>query len=347
MKNVKKKKQDIFLIIIVSLFSVGAFFVGRDLGAKKPQSTTDIVAKKAQSEDKKKKEAKAKAEKAKVEKAKIEKEKAEKEKAEKAEKELAKQEARKKAAQAEAKQKQVEAEKAKKAAKEKAEKTAEKAEQKKKEAIEEATKKSKTEQTTKELPNVSKKDWNLLLINEDHPLKNDNIELDVLSNGYRVDKRIASSFEEFEQAAKKAGIDFVIVSSYRSVADQETVFNASLTEHMNAGSTKGEAEKLTREYITVPGTSEHHTGLAIDVIDEEWNKAGKGLEDSFYDSKAGKWIDEHAADFGFVIRYPADKVKITSINYEPWHLRYVGKENARYMKAHNLVLEEYLELLKK
>lgn len=315
---------------------------------KKEADKKEAADKKAAADKKKKAEEKAKSEKeAEEEKKAAEKNIAEKEAARKAaEKKLAEAEELKNKAKAEAEKRKVEVEKAKKEAKELLEKRAKEAEKAKEKAKEEADKKAKASKSTTALPKSSVDDWQLLLVNGKNPLKNEKVDLEMLSNGYQVDKRIASDFEDFEKEALKNGVTFVIVSSYRSVSDQQTVFDNSVKEHLNNGSSQKEAEKLTREYITVPGTSEHHTGLAIDVIDENWSKEGKGLEDSFYDTKAGKWIDQHAADYGFVIRYPADKVKITSINYEPWHLRYVGKENAHYMKDHNLVLEEYLELLK-
>lgn len=208
-----------------------------------------------------------------------------------------------------------------------------------------ASAKESAESEKDSLPDVSSKDWQLALINAKNPIKKEAENLTTLSNGYQVDSRIAKDYEAFEKAASKAGINLVVVSSFRSIAEQQTVFDNSINEHLNMGSSQEEAEKLTKEYITVPGTSEHHTGLALDIVDDTWSNDGKGLEDSFYDTKAGKWIDEQAANYGFVIRYPADKVKITSINYEPWHLRYVGKESAKYMKENNLVLEEYLDLL--
>ena len=94
--------------------------------------------------------------------------------------------------------------------------------------------------------------------------------------------------------------------------------------------------------VQYPGASEHQSGLAIDVI----NKAGIGknfTNDAFAPSKEGKWLAENCWDYGFVIRYPEDKVEITGIKYESWHLRYVGVQVAQYMRDHNLCLEEFTE----
>jgi D-alanyl-D-alanine carboxypeptidase len=101
------------------------------------------------------------------------------------------------------------------------------------------------------------------------------------------------------------------------------------------------------KYLTKPGLSEHHTGLALDVLDTEWYNQGNMLDEAFGETEAGKWLAENVCHYGFVIRYEKGKEKITGINYEPWHIRYVGKENAEYMYQNKLVLEEYIDQLKK
>ena len=101
------------------------------------------------------------------------------------------------------------------------------------------------------------------------------------------------------------------------------------------------------KYLTVPGLSEHHTGLALDVLSIDWYNQGNSLEESFGEMDAGKWLAKNAAQFGFIIRYEKGKEAITGINYEPWHIRYVGIENAEYMYDNQLVLEEYIDQLKK
>ena len=94
--------------------------------------------------------------------------------------------------------------------------------------------------------------------------------------------------------------------------------------------------------IAVPGTSEHHTGLAADIV----TPTHQTLDPQFADTAAGKWLLEHAADYGFILRYPEDKQETTKIIYESWHYRYVGEEHAKAIKESGLCLEEYLEQLK-
>ena len=89
--------------------------------------------------------------------------------------------------------------------------------------------------------------------------------------------------------------------------------------------------------IQAPGYSEHHTGLAVDFND---------VEDDFRETEAYTWLQEHAAEYGFVERYPKGKESITGIDYEPWHYRYVGKEHAQRMNELNMCLEEYVAFLK-
>jgi D-alanyl-D-alanine carboxypeptidase len=99
-------------------------------------------------------------------------------------------------------------------------------------------------------------------------------------------------------------------------------------------------EKATEKAATMvarPGTSEHNLGLAVDI---------NSVETSFENSKAFKWLQENAEDFGFVLRYPKDKKAITKIIYEPWHYRYVGVEHAKEMNRLGMCLEEYIEYLK-
>ena len=96
--------------------------------------------------------------------------------------------------------------------------------------------------------------------------------------------------------------------------------------------TKEEYQKERDKVSARPGFSEHQTGLAIDI---------NSLDESFENTVAGKWLAENSSKYGFILRYPKGKEGITGYNYEPWHLRYVGKKLATYLYKHNLVFEEY------
>ena len=198
-----------------------------------------------------------------------------------------------------------------------------------------------------DLPTVSLDDWSLVLVGPNNKIKSEIAQKDLgkLSNGYLVDQRIVSAYEKLADAAKAAGHPLVMVSAYRSVAYQEEIFNANVNTLMSQGHTKEEAIRITKLTFTEPGYSEHHTGLAVDVVDQDWyqNHTGELLNEGFGDTEGGKWLQAHAREYGFIIRYPKGKHAITQIDYEPWHLRYVGVEVATYIEEQELTFEEFLE----
>lgn len=142
-------------------------------------------------------------------------------------------------------------------------------------------------------------------------------------------KEAAQALEEMFKEAKKQGLeDLFLVSGYRSYKYQYQIYNNSL---------KNRGEAHTKKYMAEPGYSEHQTGLTADI---STRSAGFTLEESFENTKEGQWLAENAHKFGFILRYPKDKVDVTGYTYEPWHFRYVGKTVSQYMKKYNLVLEE-------
>lgn len=181
-------------------------------------------------------------------------------------------------------------------------------------------------------------DWRLILVNKENPLPQDfTIELASIDKTRQVDKRIIGELKEMMQAMKSAGINNIWVqSAYRSIEYQEKLYNNKINEYLRLGLTRQEAEKLTLEYINKPGESEHNLGLAVD-----FNR----VNDEFKNTKAFEWLSKNAKDYGFVMRYPEEKANITGIEYEPWHWRYVGKENAYKMEELSMCLEEYIEYL--
>jgi D-alanyl-D-alanine carboxypeptidase len=150
----------------------------------------------------------------------------------------------------------------------------------------------------------------------------------------KLDKRklrkvAAAALEDMFAGAKKDGVILAGVSAYRSYATQKALFNRYV---------KKDGEKKARTYSAIPGTSEHETGLAIDVSGSD----GKcGAEDCFAGTKEAFWLDQHATEYGFIVRYPKGKDAITGYKYEPWHLRYVGKDAAAEIAEKGITLEEY------
>lgn len=210
-----------------------------------------------------------------------------------------------------------------------------------------------TTEKESDLPDVSPDDWQLVLVGPDHKLEkeiDESSQLVSLDNGYLIDKRIEADYKAFANAASEAGFPLAMVSAYRSVSSQQEVFTQHVQEVMaQKGVTEEEATAETKQTMTEPGYSEHHTGLAVDVVDQDWynNYTSTVLDASYGDQPGAKWIAEHAPEYGFIVRYPNGREDITKITYEPWHLRYVGKESAKYITEHDLTLEEYLDKLKK
>ncbi len=194
-------------------------------------------------------------------------------------------------------------------------------------------------ETAKQVPAVKFDNSFLMLVNPTHPLPEGYTpELEYVQGQYRVDKRILQVSQQMIADARKDGVELLVCSAYRPVESQTRLFNNKVNEWMSAGKSKDEAVALTSALIAVPGTSEHHTGLAMDIVTPSY----QSLDEGFAKTAAFAWLDKHAAEYGFIMRYPADKTDITKIDYESWHYRYVGVDAAREIKASGLCLEEYL-----
>lgn len=206
---------------------------------------------------------------------------------------------------------------------------------------------SKEEQMIQSLPeSANLNDWNLILVNPWEALPEDfTPNLVEVDNEQRIDARIEDAWYNWKQAALEAGHRLFFASGYRSIDLQEANFNRTVEENMQAGMTEEEATDKAKEYLTEPGHSEHHTGLALDIVDEEWIVAGKGLIPEYATQASQQWLAETMQDYGFILRYPEGKEEITGIQYEPWHFRYVGEEHARFIVEHELALEEYIEFI--
>lgn len=144
-------------------------------------------------------------------------------------------------------------------------------------------------------------------------------------------KEAARALEEMFSQAKEEGITLHAVSGYRSFERQEKIFNHNVKE-------KG-VEHASR-FVAEPGTSEHQTGLTMDLSSPD---VGDMLKETFGTCAAGRWVAANAHKFGFIIRYPQGKEDITGYEYESWHIRYVPKEAAKAIFESGLTLEQYLQ----
>ncbi len=182
--------------------------------------------------------------------------------------------------------------------------------------------------------------WSLTLANKNAYIPIDYMpDLVTISGGKQVDERIAEDVENMLQAAKEDGVRLNIVSAYRSVEKQRRLFDKKVRKYKGKGMDLSEATEEASRSVAIPGTSEHQLGLALDILGSGYGSLNEG----FGDSEAGRWLADHCAEYGFILRYPAGKEDVTGIIYEPWHFRYVGTPYAQEITDAGLTLEEYLE----
>lgn len=148
-------------------------------------------------------------------------------------------------------------------------------------------------------------------------------------------KEAAVALERMFSEAKNSRIELVAVSGYRSYRRQKSLFNAEVN-HVG--------EEKAVQAVALPGTSEHQTGLAMDIGSKSTDFH---LTEGFATTKEGKWLEKNAHRFGFILRYPKGKEGLTHYEYEPWHFRYVGIEAATTIYNHKWTLEEYFDEVKK
>lgn len=204
---------------------------------------------------------------------------------------------------------------------------------------------AKIEEETLAIPfTVNLDDWKYVLVNELHPLSQDfEPQLEKTRDGQNVDKRMRGELEAMIDAAKEEGMNLLICSSYRDYKKQDSLMDKSIAKFVKQGMDYRDAFFKTKEQIALTGASEHHTGLAVDIV----GRNHQSLDAAQADTKEAKWLNEHAHEYGFILRYPADKEETTMISFESWHYRYVGKKAAAFMKENNLCLEEFVELAQK
>ncbi|WP_088014120.1 VanY-A/VanY-F/VanY-M family D-Ala-D-Ala carboxypeptidase [Gottfriedia acidiceleris] len=177
---------------------------------------------------------------------------------------------------------------------------------------------------------------NLLLINQKYPVHQESIKSDVvnlythkeLKKGFELNDTkielsadVARKFSDMIVAAKKEGVrHFTINSGFRDFDEQNALY-----------------QQMGSDYALPAGRSEHNLGLSLDVGSTEMK---------MNEAPEGKWLEKNAWKYGFIIRYPKDKTAITGIQYEPWHIRYIGLPHSVIMKEKNFSLEEYLDFIK-
>ena len=185
-------------------------------------------------------------------------------------------------------------------------------------------------------PDVDINSWELILVNKTHVLDSSYAPptvVTVSSSQCPQDSRIADPLKQFTDACAAAGHSVYLSSGYRSYNEQHSLFQNKLNQ--------GYSQEAAAKIVTPPGTSEHQTGMCCDITDIYRNPKDP---DVLGKTETFLWLNEHCAEYGFILRYPEDKQEVTGIMYEPWHFRYVGLEAAEYIKTNNLCLEEFVAL---
>lgn len=190
----------------------------------------------------------------------------------------------------------------------------------------------------------------LVLLNKTHPSGESycppdltKLDSELTLYGKEIELRLyaAKAAEEMVREMHTQGYtDIVVTSGYRSYAYQQSLFNTYIEQEKAAHPDWSDAQ--VREYVltysAAPGTSEHHTGNAIDLISTNH----VSLDETFAQNPAYEWLQNNAHRYGFILRYPADKTDITGYSYEPWHYRFVGAQAATEIHERGITLEEYL-----
>ena len=174
-----------------------------------------------------------------------------------------------------------------------------------------------------------------ILINKANPIKEDELSsytivriTDNTFDNIKLEEETYKNYSELKKHLLEKNYYINIRSGYRSFLESEEIFN----EYK-----KIKGLEYANKYVAKPGTSEHNTGLAMDIVISKENDSNQ----NDYASDEYFYLENIAYLYGFIIRYPKDKEKITGYEYEPWHLRYVGKDLAKYLKKNNLSLEEF------
>ncbi len=203
-----------------------------------------------------------------------------------------------------------------------------------------ASSSSRTEEVDVEDVSFDRDDWKLILVNKQHFIPDDyEVPLATIKGELKCDERILEDLLTMLSDAKDDGVSLYPCSPYRSHERQTYLFGRKITYYMGRGYSYMEAYKLGSQAVTIPDTSEHQLGLAVDIVSPTYTS----LDEGFAKTDAGKWLAENCYRYGFILRYPEGKEYITTIEFEPWHFRYVGVEAATYMTRHGITLEEFWE----
>ena len=174
---------------------------------------------------------------------------------------------------------------------------------------------------------------NIVLVNGTNKIPDDYIANLVEYNGKLVDSSIINDLDNMFKDAKKDGVNLKINTAYRDKEEQKDIYDRRIKAYKNEGMTDKAAIEKTNSEVQKPGYSEHETGLAIDFSNPS------NPEDN---EPMWEWLNANSYKYGFILRYPKDKIDITKVSNEEWHYRYVGKDIAKELENTGECLEEYI-----
>lgn len=191
-------------------------------------------------------------------------------------------------------------------------------------------------------PDIDITSWEYILADSDHNIGTYTPHVVAIeSTAQYFDERAVSALTDFLAAARAAGFSPYIQNAYRSYQSQNYIYNGRASQIAWPDYPTEADYAEAAKYVAAPGTSDHQTGLGVDITDRYYSS----LDASKMDQELLTWLQTNCANYGFILRYPAAKESITGWN-EPWHFRYVGVDAAKYIMNNNLCLEQFVALYK-
>lgn len=179
----------------------------------------------------------------------------------------------------------------------------------------------------------------LILVNRWNAIPDDYTVHEIAAgNNQTVDKLCYDALMNMLGDCQAEGLEPLVCSGYRDLALQTQLYENKIARLVSTGFSRGDAESRAGTEVAYPGTSEHHTGLAVDLVDMNY----QGLDEAQEQTAVQQWLMKNSWKYGFILRYPNGKSDITGIIYEPWHYQYVGLDAAGAIYEQGICLEEYL-----
>jgi len=160
------------------------------------------------------------------------------------------------------------------------------------------------------------------------------------ATGVSLEAEAAAAYREMAEAAKQDEIELVLTAGYQDAAARQSAYEAAVQSYRESGCSEEEAAVRAATVQPAPEASEYATGYGADILAADSMEKDTG----FADTRAYEWMEAYAAEHGFILRWPQERQAATGMVFEPWHWRYVGRDNALAIRASGLSLEEYLAL---